>query len=284
MTVEEAKRLTLLFFKKHKGLGSLKIEIRDTVEELYDKKYAAINPTVLGSYNSDEHTIKIVASNNRTPKELFLTIKHELYGHLAINHLKPLQKLKTLNTIVKMKDTLLKKEWAKIKEYYPDDKVPQGIQAEEVFSIIAEKLPTKNQHTVMPKLGINTKNDLIQLIRHLKDEIVTGRGTQKTFPKNAKEQFRKMNDSKKLEYYKKLNEIKLMPSQRKVIDELIEHGGELTGSKYRKIAGFDSSVKASRHLKDLVEKGVLTQKGSLRHSTYKLKPISKIGIDKSKER
>jgi ATP-dependent DNA helicase RecG len=52
---------------------------------------------------------------------------------------------------------------------------------------------------------------------------------------------------------------------------MMRHGHELTNSQYRQLLGVDSRV-ATRELGDLVDRGLVVQKGSRRWATYELRP------------
>jgi hypothetical protein len=132
----------------------------------------------------------IIASGaHRTKEELFTTLKHEVYGHLATYRMEEREKSQLLTSIQKMKHTDLINEWAKVKEVYSD--LPERKQAEEVFSSIAEKIDMGFTFIKEVKYTPTSLKEVQNIVHHIKNEFITNMAIQKIHPRQNDLQFSK---------------------------------------------------------------------------------------------
>lgn len=100
---------------------------------------------------------------------------------------------------------------------------------------------------------------------HFADRIAT---FQVTFPNHT------LLDSETLRWLEAVDAVDLTDSQRMAL-ALLRRGEEVTNASYRQISGLDSRV-ATRELGDLVQRGLVTQDGTGRWTSYRLASTSPV--------
>ena len=205
---EMAKKYVKRFKESHKGLEDTKFLTFPTQEDAFPKASEEWHRenTVTGTYFPASNIVVVIANNNRDLEELNKTLRHEVFGHLALNRLKEFDKMVLLETIANApkhseigihRDMLLSNEYSN----YKDE--PLRL-AEEVVAHTAERSFSTIERFISipdPKY-IETNKDLLNLIDALKNGIHHGVLEQQIFPKSNDAQFRiKENDMDMSKYY-----------------------------------------------------------------------------------
>jgi len=186
------------FHNAHKGLRTTRFFIYDTMKEAFPNasKEELEGITIKGGYYPASNVVKIIAGNINNLKDLGATLKHEVFGHLALNRLSEIDKMDLLTSIAEApKDSFV----GKYRDYlamthYPNLKNDPLMLSEEVFAHTAE-LSFKDigifESVPVPK--VETKEEILDIVNALKNGIHHGVLEQKIFPKENHLQFSKEN-------------------------------------------------------------------------------------------
>ena len=193
------------FKASHKGLEDTNFRVSSTMGEAFPH----IDPKTLkeisfaGAYYPASNIVLVIAENNHNIEELNKTIRHEVFGHLALNRLSEIDKYDLLQTIAKApEDSFM----GKYRTYlgttsYVGLKDQPLMLAEEVFAHVAEQSfkPIEHFESIPDPTLINTREDLMNMINSLKNGIHHGVLEQKIFPKYDHDQFKVIEKEKTMD-------------------------------------------------------------------------------------
>ncbi len=214
LSIEEAFKQVERFQKAHKGLEKVPFIVVDTQENAFpnaSEEWHKEN-TVTGAYLPADNIVVVVANNNRDMEELNKTLRHEVFGHLALNRLNEFDKMDLLESIANApkdsevgihRDMLLANEYSNLKND------PLRL-AEEVYAHTAERsFETINHFISVPDpKQINSEKDLLGFIGSLKNGIHHGVLKQQIFPKENNAQFKIKEQEAKMKKNIKGNKMK----------------------------------------------------------------------------
>ena len=184
------------FRNSHKGLKNLNVKVRsdykDAFPHLSEDDISKLN--FKGGYYPASNTVLIITNEHKDIKDLNKTIKHEVFGHHALNRLSAHDKLDLLETIAaapKDSDIGQIRENLQLNGYQHLKDKPL-LMAEEVFAHIAEdSYKTIDIYKSIPDpKQIQTKDDILDIVDALKNGIHHGVLKQQIHPKNNDEQFK----------------------------------------------------------------------------------------------
>jgi len=193
---ERTKSYVKKFKDSHKGLENTDFLVFPTQKEAFPKAPEEWHEDniVPGAYYPASNLVVIVSEHNTTIKDLNKTLRHEVFGHLAINRLDEADKYDLLETIVEASSD----SWVgKYRDYlsmttYQNLKDKPFMLAEEVFASTAElSFSEIEPYKSIPNPNlIQSKEDLLDLIDSLKNGIHYGVLEQKIFPETNDAQFK----------------------------------------------------------------------------------------------
>jgi hypothetical protein len=190
------------FKSSHKGLEDTKFKVFSTMEEAFPHhdKSTLKEISFAGAYYPASNLVLVIAENNRNIKELNKTIRHEVFGHLALNRLSEVDKYDLLQTIANApEDSYIGKYRAYLAmTSYSALKDQPLMLAEEVFAHVAEQSfrPIEHFKSIPDPTKVNSKEDLLNIIDAIKNGIHHGVLEQKIFPKSNHEQFKAVEKDK----------------------------------------------------------------------------------------
>ena len=193
------------FKASHKGLEGTKFKVFSTMEEAFphiDKKTLK-EISFAGAYYPASNVVLVIAENNHNIKELNKTIRHEVFGHLALNRLSEIDKYDLLQTIANApQDTYIGKyrTYLEMTSYSGLKDQPLMI-AEEVFAHVAEESyrPIEHFKSIPDPTLVSSKEDLMDIINSLKNGIHHGVLEQQISPKHDHEQFKIIEKEKTMD-------------------------------------------------------------------------------------
>jgi len=195
--LEQAKVLTASFQNKYSSTKELDFLVVKKPEDVYNNaqvKEQGISQAK-GAYHPSKQLIVLFSDNAKNTSDFMETIKHEVFGHHALNTLTSVQKPKLLESIEKSQnEKSLKKVWDDVDKTYPN--LSKSEKAEEVFAFIAQK--TKDSPMIVP-LELRgsfsfsgqpiTKTYLSVLAKVFSKEMEAGIRLQKIFPETDQSQY-----------------------------------------------------------------------------------------------
>jgi len=184
------------FKSSHIGLKNLNVKVRSDYKDAFPQLSEDMISKLKfkAGYYPESNTVLIIASEHKNIQDLNKTIKHQVFGHHALNRLSEVDKLDLLETITtapKNSEIARIREGLKEKEYQHFKDKPLML-AEEVFSHIAEESYRAidiYRSTPDPK-QIQSKDDILDIVDALKNGVHHGVLDQQIFPKNNNEQFK----------------------------------------------------------------------------------------------
>ena len=148
LTKTEAQDLTCRFVRDYPGALALAYRLRQNTAELYDSRADKVPASMKGGYVPKETThngrtyqgrIDIPLENLRDPRDLMVTLRHEVLGHYGANTFAPDEKRALLDGLVAARNEPgIKPLWESIDRRYSDRSL--DVRAEEVFALHCEGL------------------------------------------------------------------------------------------------------------------------------------------------
>ena len=189
------------FRASHKGLKDLKIKVFSSMEDAFPlvPKKERDEKALAGAYYPASNIVLIIAENNKNIQQLHATIRHEIFGHLAINRLNEVDKYDLLQTIADASsDTWV----GKYRDYlamtsYKVLKDEPLMLAEEVVAHTAELSfnDIGRYESIPDPTMVESKEDLLGVIDALKNGMHHGVLEQKVFPAGDLAQFKVQHQS-----------------------------------------------------------------------------------------
>lgn len=203
ITHERAKQLASDFQTKYVSSRELAFMVAEKPEDVYGDEAAKQGiENAKGAYHPKSQLVVLFSGNAKSESEFTETIKHEVFGHHALNTLTEEQKRETLNSIKNSREeSSLKEAWKTVDRVYP--KLTEDKKAEEVFASIAQK--TQDNPMIVPPelrgaLSLSTApitaTHLKVVSKMLSKEMETGARSQQIFPANDDAQFSKTKGRK----------------------------------------------------------------------------------------
>ncbi|WP_417519310.1 zincin-like metallopeptidase domain-containing protein [Marinobacter sp.] len=146
LTKSEAQNLTRHFVRDYPGALELAYRFRHNTAELYGRHADKVPASMKGGYVSKETThngrvyrgrIDIPLENLRDPRDLLMTLRHEVLGHYGANTFAPNEKRGLLDGLIAARNEPgIKPLWESIDQLYSDRSL--DVRAEEVFALHSE--------------------------------------------------------------------------------------------------------------------------------------------------
>lgn len=146
LTKIEAQDLTRRFVRDYPGALALAYRFRQNTAELYGSRADEVPASMKGGYVPKETThngrtyqgrIDIPLENLRDPRDLLVTLRHEVLGHYGANTFAPDEKRALLDGLVAARNEPgIKPLWESIDRRYSDRSL--DVRAEEVFALHCE--------------------------------------------------------------------------------------------------------------------------------------------------
>ncbi|MFA5428468.1 MAG: hypothetical protein WC279_09735 [Sulfurimonas sp.] len=200
MTENQIKNEIIIFHKKYKGIGNIKYKIRDTFEEMGENFKNKGLENAQAGYLPKDNIILIAAKNHKDKKDLETTLRHEIFGHVALYRITAAQKRKLFDSIQKLQTNKdIKPYWDQVKQKYPNLNIDQ--KSEEVFAYISEKIETGYKIVKDIEYNVKSLEDIKKISHDIQNQFLNGTSSQKIFVEKNDLQFKK-------DAYKKTTEFK----------------------------------------------------------------------------
>jgi putative DNA primase/helicase len=186
------------FQKKYASTQELTFKVVQKPEDVYGQQ--AIEQGIEnaeGAYHPQKKLVVMFTDNAKDEARFTETIKHEVFGHYALNTLEKSQKESFIKSIQQSRnEPSLQDTWQKVDKAYPN--LSETLKAEEVYAFTAQKTQ-ENPMIVPPELrGAMslaatplTATHLKVIAKKLSKELEDGSRSQQIFPENDQTQFAK---------------------------------------------------------------------------------------------
>jgi len=180
LSIDEAYAQVSKFYNAHKGLEGTTFEVYEIQEDAFPQASFRWhkNNTVTGAFLSDSNTVIIIANNNRSMEELNKTLRHEVFGHYALNVISNQDKVALLETISNAPDDseIGKHRDTLASTFYSNLKDKPLLLAEEVYAHTAERSFEEIEHfiSVPDPRSVESEKDLLSFISSVKNGIHHG--------------------------------------------------------------------------------------------------------------
>jgi antirestriction protein ArdC len=195
---DRAKELAADFQTKYITARELTFMVANKPEEVYgDAASEQGIGLAKGAYHPNSQLVVLFSDNAKDEAQFTETMKHEVFGHHALNTLSETQKRSLIYSIKSSRDEpSLQDTWAKIDKSYTE--LSEDQKAEEVFAFTAQKTQ-ENPMIVPPELrgALSlastpiTATHLKVVSKMLSKEIEAGTRSQQIYPEDDNAQFAK---------------------------------------------------------------------------------------------
>lgn len=165
MKIDEAKEIIIKFHKMFPGIKTVKYLVRNTLEDIGNNFVGIGLENAKGGYLDKDNIVMIAAKNHINKDDLVTTLKHEIFGHCALQGISKEEKNIFLSSINKLKYSQdVKPYFDKVNKHYTNYNRKE--KSEEVFALISEEIPFGYKLCKRPKYNVETLKD-IKNISHI---------------------------------------------------------------------------------------------------------------------